>query len=68
MMSWKTQCYALEERVHVTWGWIWHPTRIYEDRDEANKKVTALGIGKDGFANAVVVVYEFISRGVSDAK
>lgn len=65
-MSWKTQCYALEERIHLTWGWIWRPTRIYEDRDEANKKVTALGIGKDGCANAVVVVYEFIPRGVSD--
>lgn len=51
----------------MTWGWFWRTTRIYEDRDEANKKVTALGIGKDGFANAVVVVREFIPKG-SNAK
>ena len=66
-MSWKNQCYALEERVHLTWGWFWQLVRIYEDQDEANREVIRLGIGDDGYANAVVVVREYIPKGVSDA-
>lgn len=43
-------------------GWFWQLVRVYENQDEADREVTILGTGKDGFANAVVVVREYIAK------